>query len=107
MLGVTAIVKSPAVTTRFADAVLVRLPLFAATVNVYVPGAVPAGTRTTSRADPGTAVFGGARTPVAPLGSPLTERSTVPANPFEPVTVTVYATAPVPSVVAVVGEIVT
>jgi hypothetical protein len=69
--------------------VWVTAPLVPVIVSVELPAAAPVGVVTVSveLPDPVTAV--GLNTPVAPVGSPLTLRFTVPLNPFIAPTVTV------------------
>src|SRR6185369_3266577 len=89
--GVTANEKSAAaVTVRLVFAVWVRLPLVALTVRGYVPVDVPLVVVRVMVVGPLPVTVAGLKAAVAPAGKPFTVNPTVPVNPLNAVTVTVY-----------------
>ena len=87
--GVAEIVKSP-LTTSVMFAVRARGPLVPRISSGKLPVGVVAPVEMTNDDDPEPVTDAGVNVAVAPDGSPVTVRSTVPVNPETAVTVAVY-----------------
>jgi hypothetical protein len=77
------------VTTSVTVVVLVACPLVPVIVTGYVPTAVEEFVTTLNVVEPEVFRVEGLNVPVAPVGSPLTLKPTVPVNPLAGVSVTV------------------
>ena len=90
LAGETEIVKSPTwVTTSVTPAVRVTPPLVPRIVSGYVPAGVDAEVDTVTAVDPDVTTDGGLKEGVAPDGSPVMLKVTVPVKPDKGVTVAV------------------
>ena len=76
-----------ALTTRVTVVVLIAWPLLPVIVSGYVPTGVEVLVGTLSVVDPEVVRLEGLNDAVAPVGSPLTLKLTVPVNPFSGVSV--------------------
>ena len=76
-------------TTRMTEVLCVRVPLVPVMVRVYVPGGVVLLVLTVRVEEPEPVIEVGLKLAVAPPGSPLALKITLPLNPFNAVTVTV------------------
>jgi hypothetical protein len=88
LVGVTESVKSP-FTMSVTFTLRVNGPLVPRIVNVYVPDAVAVLVVTLSDVEPDPVRDAGVNAAVAPDGSPVTLKLTVPEKPDEPVSIAV------------------
>jgi hypothetical protein len=76
------------VTTGVPPTLCVRVPLVAVTVIGYVPVGVEPAVLIVSVVEPEPVTWRGLKPAVAPDGSPLAPKPTVPLNPFKALTLT-------------------